>query len=82
MEAGGLSLQFFFFLFFLADEGREYQNETKSGPWMDSKAFINGPRRKKKLSSGFASNKGADQPGHPRRLISAFVIRCFEKYHM
>ena len=28
------------------------------------------------LSSEFANNKGADQPGHPPRLISAFVI-CF-----
>ena len=27
------------------------------------------------LSPGFANNKGADQPAHPRRLISAFVIR-------
>ena len=26
------------------------------------------------LSSGFATNKGADQPAHPHRLISAFVI--------
>ena len=23
----------------------------------------------------FANNKGADQPGHPRSLISTFVIR-------
>ena len=28
------------------------------------------------LSSGFANNKGADQPAHPCRLISTFVI-CF-----
>ena len=27
------------------------------------------------LSSGFANSKGADQSAHPRRLISAFVIR-------
>ena len=27
------------------------------------------------LSSGFATNKGADQPAHPCRLISVFVIR-------
>ena len=24
----------------------------------------------------YANNKGADQPAHPRRLISAFVVRC------
>ena len=26
----------------------------------------------------FADNKGADQPAHPSRLISAFVIRFLE----
>ena len=30
------------------------------------------------LSSGFTNNKGADQPGHPHSLISAFVIRVLE----
>ena len=34
-----------------------------------------GPRREKTCLRGFANNKGADQPAHPRRLISAFVIR-------
>ena len=36
------------------------------------------PRRKKTCLRGFAINKGADQPAHPRSLISAFVIRFFE----
>ena len=26
----------------------------------------------------YADNKGADQPAHPRSLISAFVVRCLE----
>ena len=30
------------------------------------------------LSSGFVNNKGADQPAHPRSLISAFVFRSLE----
>ena len=30
------------------------------------------------LSSGAANNKGADQPGHPRSLISDFVILLLE----
>ena len=30
------------------------------------------------LSSGFANIKGADQPAHSRRLISAFVIRILK----
>ena len=36
-----------------------------------------GPTREN-LSSGFANNKGTDQPAHPRRLISAFVNRFLE----
>ena len=30
------------------------------------------------LPSGFANNKGADQPVHPGRLISTFVIHLLE----
>ena len=26
----------------------------------------------------YANNKGADQPAHLRRLISAFVVRCLD----
>ena len=38
----------------------------------------NGHRREKTCLLGFANNKGADQPAHPRSLISAFVIRLLE----
>ena len=37
-----------------------------------------GPRHEKNCLSGFANNKGADQPAHARRLISPFVIHVFE----
>ena len=30
------------------------------------------------LSSGFENNKGTDQPAHPCRLISAFIIHSLE----
>ena len=30
------------------------------------------------FSSGLVNNKGADQPSHPRSLISAFVFRSIE----
>ena len=36
---------------------------------------LNGPRREKTCLRGFGNNTGADQPAHPRSLISAFVIR-------
>ena len=35
-----------------------------------------GPRHAKTCLQGFANNTGTDQPAHPRRLISAFII-CF-----
>ena len=34
-----------------------------------------GPPREKTCLRGFSNNTGADQPAHPRSLISAFVIR-------
>ena len=37
-----------------------------------------GPRREKTCLWRFANNKGADQPAHPRSLISAFLIRLLE----
>ena len=37
-----------------------------------------GPRREKPCLRGFANNTGADQPAHPRSLISAFVTRSLE----
>ena len=40
--------------------------------------FIHGPRREKTCLRGFANNTGADQPAHPRSLISAFFIRFVE----
>ena len=40
--------------------------------------LVFGPRRKKTCLWRFANNKGADQPAHPRSLISAFVIRFLE----
>ena len=38
----------------------------------------NEPQCEKTCLQGFANNKGADQPGHPRSLISAFVIHVLE----
>ena len=32
----------------------------------------------RKIVLSYANNKGADQPAHPRSLISAFVVRCVD----
>ena len=32
----------------------------------------------KKCLMSYANNKGADQPAHPRSLISALVVRCLD----
>ena len=37
-----------------------------------------GARSEKTCFGGFANNKDAEQPAHPRSLISAFVIRLLE----
>ena len=37
-----------------------------------------GPRREKTCLRGIANNKSADQPAHPRRLISAFFSFVLE----
>ena len=34
------------------------------------------PGHEKMYLMPYANNKGADQPAHPRSLISAFVVRC------
>ena len=41
--------------------------------------MLYGPRREKPCLRGFANNKGTDQPEHPRRLISTFIIRFLER---
>ena len=39
-----------------------------------------GPRREKTCLREFANNKGADQPAHPRSLISGSVIRLLKSF--
>ena len=39
---------------------------------------INGPGYAKVCIMPYANNKGADQPAHPRSLISTFVVRCLD----
>ena len=36
------------------------------------------PGHEKMCLMPYANNKGADQPAHPRSLISAFVVRCLD----
>ena len=36
------------------------------------------PGHEKICLVSYANNKGADQPAHPRSLISAFVVRCLD----
>ena len=47
--------------------------------WLaDGGPLLDGQRREKTFLRGFANNTGADQPAHPRSLISTFVIRFLE----
>ena len=36
------------------------------------------PGHEKTCLMSYANKKGADQPAHPRSLISAFVVRCLD----
>ena len=40
--------------------------------------IANEPGHEKTCLMSYANNKGADQPAHPRSLISAFVVRCLD----
>ena len=40
--------------------------------------YIHEPGHEKTCLMSYANNKGADQPAHPRSLISAFVVRCLD----
>ena len=39
---------------------------------------IYGPGHAKMSLMPYANNKGADQPAHPRSLISIFVVLCLD----
>ena len=49
---------------------------TKVHP--DKQNCLIGPGHEKTCLTSYANNKGADQPAHPRSLISAFVVRCLD----
>ena len=49
---------------------------TKTTPQDDFSNPVNEPDHEKMCLTSYANNKGADQPAHPRSLISAFVVRC------
>ena len=40
--------------------------------------MIIGPGHAKMCHMLYANNKGADQPAHPRSLISTFAVRCLD----
>ena len=48
----------------------------KLAPW--SGKSLNGPGHEKTCFMLYANNKDADQPAHPRSLISVLVVRCFD----
>ena len=43
---------------------------------VNSREYTNELDHEKMCFMSYANNKGADQPAHPRSLISAFVVRC------
>ena len=41
-------------------------------------SLTSGPGHAKMCLMPYANNKGADQPAHPRSLISAFIVRSLD----
>ena len=41
--------------------------------------FIFEPDHEKMCFMSYVNNECADQPAHPRSLISAFVVRCLDR---
>ena len=53
-----------------------FESQPKHMFLLSSLAFE--PGHEKTCFMPYANNKGADQPAHPRSLISAFVVRCLD----
>ena len=48
----------------------------KTGLSIHGRIYLSRAMRKRVMS--YANNKDADQPAHPRSLISIFVVRCLD----
>ena len=71
--------------------GNKEHCEKKIGSWVSENQgnlfreihveyliYIYEPGHEKMCLMSYANNKFADQPAHPRSLISAFVVRCLD----
>ena len=55
-----------------------FDNLTQRVTWRAECLTSTGPGHAKMCLVLYANNKGADQPAHPRSLISTFVVRCLD----
>ena len=55
------------------------ESKTKVGSGNLKHTYAYEPCHEKNCLMPYANNKGADQPAHPRSLISAFVVRCQDR---
>ena len=73
--------QIFLFIFWLITGPLTWSTELVSAVKVSPTMFslVTNPvwaKSWENLFMPYANNKGADQPAHPRSLISAFVVRC------
>ena len=54
-------------------QSRLYPGKYEKHGWL-----LYWPGHAKTCLKPYANNKGADQPAHPRSLISTFVVRCLD----
>ena len=64
----------------LQQRPRSDKSECRIWLWSSLSAYTNFylSRAMRKCVMWYANNKGADQPAHPRSLISAFVVHCLD----
>ena len=68
-----------YFLFASQGPLRVYKNFIQLiGKQYDKQQQTYEPGHEKTCLMSHANNKGADQPAHPRSLISTFVVRCLD----
>ena len=67
---------YFIFRKFLFVVVKKVKFRSQSGTLSFFNAYEPGHEKKKTCLIPYENNKGADQPVHPRILISTFVVRC------
>ena len=65
----------------VANKNFKFSDSKKKTEIMHQIFQLNMSHVMRKLWKPYGNNKDADQPAHPRSLISIFVVHCLEQYY-